>query len=125
MDLIPLANAVFHDCSYDSSQAKSAVLEELRRLACTPVHTEVHVELLFDKWARFGVNALPCPLDKYRLHKCGKFPSYFLLWIILFLKRFVSKDAWPRIYNQTHLNGKCAFGNAVDTFQHLQKLASF
>ena len=72
MDLIPLPNAVFHGCSYESSPPASTALENLRGLGCTASHTEIHAELLYERHENFYQGALPCPLDQYRLHKCGK-----------------------------------------------------
>ncbi|KAH9279185.1 hypothetical protein ECG_08568 [Echinococcus granulosus] len=70
-DLRPLASAGLEDCSEDPDLQNSAVLQVLPSLSCTVTGAEAIVELLYEKPAVLAGNAQPCPLDQYRLRKCG------------------------------------------------------
>ncbi|KAL5965450.1 hypothetical protein TSMEX_006815 [Taenia solium] len=78
-DLMPLANAVLEDCSEDPDLQNSTVLQVLPSLGCTVTRAEAVVELLYKRPALLEGNALPCPLDQYRLHKCGLRSKYAVL----------------------------------------------
>lgn len=77
-DFRPLASAVLTDCSDDPDLENSTVLQVLPSLGCTVARAEAVVELVYKGPAVSEGATLPCPLDQYRLHKCGTYSPLLL-----------------------------------------------